>query len=84
MCGVRITFSISHNGLSASSGSRSKTSRPAPAIRFSLQRRDQRILIDHTAASDIDEVGIQAHRGDLFRAGGAARVCGVAGNVTVT
>ena len=41
---------------------------------FFAQRRNQRFFIDHTAASDIDEVGMRAHRGDLFRADESARV----------
>ena len=56
-CGVTITLSIASSGLSASTGSCSNTSSAAPAMRPSLQRRDQRGLVDDRPARHVDEVG---------------------------
>ena len=57
LCGLTITFSSPHSGLSAGSGSSAKTSSAAPAKRAVLQALGERGLVDDRAAADVDEHG---------------------------
>jgi len=55
MCGVRTTWSSPQSGCSAGSGSVEKTSRTAPPDAALVAARDQRGLVHHRAAADVEE-----------------------------
>ena len=79
-CGSRTTLSMVVSAC-VTCGSRSNTSRPAPAIRLDCERLDQRGLVHHVAAGGVDQEGVGPHparsRSRFIR----CRVSGVAGTV---
>ena len=73
--GTRTTFSSSSRP-GCTSGSRSKTSRAAPAIRPLAQRRDERLLVDDRPAAGVDEHGRRLHPRERGRVDQVAALVG--------
>ena len=74
-CAASARRSAARRSSSGTPVSCSKTSSPAPAITPSLQRADQRGLVDHRAARDVDDVAFAARalRGRARRPRGGCR-----------
>ncbi len=68
MCGVMITLGIDQRGESGGSGSVSKTSSAAPAIRPASQSGHEVGQIDDRPAADVDQVGRRLHRLEFIAA----------------
>ena len=73
LCGLTITFSSPHSGLSGGSGSSAKTSSAAPASVPSRRRLRERGLVHDGAAADVDEHGAGLDGGERAGVEQAAR-----------